>query len=148
MRSRRLHHGLIRPDPGTLMGCPLLRRHRLPRCRLVSRGPWANGPLGPRPIPRLSRPYPARALARVASRAARLTVFPVCGPIRYRSTYMSEILKMHPSINSAIKYPPASPPCELHHQRDNFSSGLVPPPTSPGRWRSTQVMANGLCVDL
>ena len=61
----------------------LLRRHRLPRYRRrLSRA------MGKRPSPSgLGRfpGFPARAFARVESRAARLTVPPVYGPIRYRT---------------------------------------------------------------
>ena len=60
----------------------LLRRHRLPRYR--HRPPRAMGkrPSGLGRFPG----FPARAFARVESRAARLTVFPVYGLIRYRTS--------------------------------------------------------------
>ena len=79
------------PAPSEGARCTLApgRRHRLPRCRhtvcpspqtvqapsLAGHGLTA---LGPRPIPWLSRPC-------VESRAARLTIFPVYGLIRYRT---------------------------------------------------------------
>ena len=67
------------PSSAPLKGA-LLRRHRLPRCR--HRPPRAMGkrPSGLGRFPG----FPARAFARVESRAARLTVFPVYGLSRYR----------------------------------------------------------------
>ena len=62
----------------------LLRRHRLPRYRHRLSRAMGKRPSGLGRFPG----FPARAFARVESRAARLTVFPVYGLIRYR---------MHPS---------------------------------------------------
>jgi len=59
----------------------LLRRHRLPRYRHRLSRAMGKRPSGLGRFPG----FPARAFARVESRAARLTVLPVYGPIRYRS---------------------------------------------------------------
>ena len=75
----------------------LLRRHRLPRYR--HRPPRAMGkrPSGLGRFPG----FPARAFARVESRAARLTVFPAYGPIRYRKSSV-EISATASSFTSVI----------------------------------------------
>ena len=81
MRSRRLHHGLIRPDPSTLMGCPLAPVSR--GAGHVSRGPCPHGltALGPRGrLPRLSLRPCARAcgVARCApNRLSRVRTYPL-----------------------------------------------------------------------
>ena len=59
----------------------LLRRHRLPRYRHRPSRAMGKRPSGLGRFPG----FPARAFARVESRAARLTVLPVYGPIRYRT---------------------------------------------------------------
>jgi len=74
------------PSSASLKGA-LLCRHRLPRCR--HRPPRAMGkrPSGLGRFPG----FPARAFARVESRAARLTVFPVYGLSRYRSARIGAV---------------------------------------------------------
>ena len=67
------------PSSAPLEGA-LLCRHRLPRCRHRPSRAMGKRPSGLGRFPG----FPARAFARVESRAARLTVFPVYGLIRYR----------------------------------------------------------------
>ena len=53
MRSRRLHDGLIRPEPGTLMGCSPAPAPS-PAVQAPSLAGHGQTALGPRPIPRRS----------------------------------------------------------------------------------------------
>ena len=80
MRSRRLRDGLLRPELGTLKGCPPAPAPS-PTVQAPSLAGHGQTALGLGRFPG----FPARAFARVESRAARLTVPPVYGPIRYRT---------------------------------------------------------------
>ena len=87
MRSRRLRDGLFRPELGTLKGCPSAPAPS-PTVQAPSLAGHGQTALGPRPIPRLSRPCVPTQLAQLVqlgSRVARLSVLPVYGPIRYRT---------------------------------------------------------------